>query len=214
MKNINSLIFCVLLLVLGAFAGPHALASTILDVNLDTRSLIGNPLCPCDINYQLTHGDPTSINSVNISNIGLGGGSPQGLADVIGGVSGDLSNSVVLNTASFLNDFVQRFTPGDFLRFTLSFSTNYSGSGAPDRLTFAILANGVEIPTTGPGDALLGIDLVPSSLVETYGADPTRTGLVLGPPQVVPEPASFLLIGTALLGISALARRIRRTATK
>jgi len=205
----NSKSLNVFVLLVAGVVNPHLLADTIVSINLDTHSLIGYLGCPCAINYQLTRGDPASVNSVTVSGIGLGGGIPQGVPDISGGISGDLFNGVVLTTASFINDFVQDFQAGDFIRFTLVFSTNYSGAGPVDRLTMAILAGGIEIPTLGPGDALLGIDLLPNTTVETYSSDRSRTALPLGPPQVVPEPATFTLLGIALISIAAFAGRKR-----
>jgi hypothetical protein len=189
-----------------SIAGP-AQAATIT-LSLDTTPLITGTTAPYFINLQLVDGDGLVNNTVAVSNFDFGGGGAVGLPVLTGDVIGDLGSTVVLGDTAFFNDFFQQFTPGAFLSFDVEFSTNFVAP-TPDRFTFAILNSGlVEVPTTGAGNELFGIDLRTPVTLERYpGLDVGSGDPILDAPVVVsavPEPAGLVLLAA---GAWAVGRR-------
>src|SRR4051794_28846594 len=91
--------------------------------SLDTMGLF--PLNPTSLNFQLIDGSGSgdANTTVIVRNILLGAailGPPQRL----GGVSGDLASTVTLTDSSFFNSFLQDFTLGNSLSFTVDYTTN------------------------------------------------------------------------------------------
>ncbi|HZO91356.1 MAG TPA: hypothetical protein VFB38_23740 [Chthonomonadaceae bacterium] len=199
-------------------------APVFLHVDLDTSALVGlpSPPAPFYLDFQLLDGSLTldAVNTVKIENFQFGGGMPSGTPLPTGDAVGDLSSTVTLqDDFSTFNDFVQPFVPGNRLSFDAVLTTNVDAGGTPDEFSFAILqqANNffgfAEIPTEGPGDALLTVDLDgPIPTLNTYGSDLTRTDIALPAPVAlfVPGPGvSTLLASLALCGacLSPLLRR-------
>jgi len=188
---------------IGLFLAFAAQAGSI-SLSLNTTPLIGGATAPYFVEFQLVDGDGLANSTVTVSGFGFGAGSPLGLVSAGGGVSGDLSGAVTLTDSTFFSFFYQMFTPGDQLTFDISFDA--SGSPVvPDRFTFAILNSSFfEVPTTGAGNELLGIDLKAPGTVEVYagvpGVDPQ-----LGAPVItngeVPELGTSTLV---IVGVAAL----------
>lgn len=204
---------------LRAFAATAALALASVasaqiqfNVQLDTSSLVSNPSGPFTLDFQLNDGSGTGdANSwATISNITFGGGSASaGTAWTIGGASGDLGSSVTLNDSDpLLNDFTQGFTPGSWLSFTVSLSTNVDAGGTPDEFSFAILdGNFFNLPTASLGSdtfVQVAIDSANPSILTAASLDGTIPSPTVTP---VPEASTYGLMGAALLGLVALKRR-------
>jgi hypothetical protein len=209
-----------MLRALAAMAGlalaTAASAQLSIRVQLDTSSLIAAPAGPFSLDFQLVDGSGVgnANNWVNISNLQFGGGAAAGAGNTAGGAFGDLSSSIVLTDTDFFNEFYQEFTPGSWLAFDLTFSTNSDGV-TPDRFSFAILdSNLFNLPTqSGGDDVLLAIDLTGQGPeVTTYGSLDFAISAPVAVP--VPEPSTYALASAfGLLGLTAL-RRLRRAQAK
>ncbi len=205
-----------LLLLLSA-AISHA--AIIYRVSLDTSPLVGHPAGLFSLNFQLNDGSGTSDgnNMAILSNFLFGGGSGSGAPILSGGASGSLGTSVTLTDSSFFNAFTQEFVAGSNLQFLLELTTNVVGGGTPDQFSFAILdSSGFEIPTLGPFNALLVIDLdgvPPTTQVFATDAATAPNGggqpIALGAPAVaeVPEPGTGLLC-LATIAIAGVFRQL------
>lgn len=205
-----------------AIAGALALASAAqaqiqFQVQLDTSSLITNPAGPFTLDFQLNDGSGTgdANNWATISDFKFGGGSAtSGSVWTTGGASGDLGSSVTLNDSDPLfNDFTQGFTPGSWLSFTVSLSTQVDAGGTPDEFSFAILdGNFFNLPTTSLGTdtfVQVAIDSGAPTILTASSLDGAIPSPTVTP---VPEASTYGLVGAALLGLVALKRR-RRTAS-
>ena len=195
-------------------------AGAIYDVVIDTVPMIGHPAGPFTLDLQFIDGSGAgdANNTAVLGNFTFGGGSPAGSAAGIGGVSGDLASSVQMIDSSFFNEFDQSFNPGASLSFRLAVSTN-PDIGSPDELSLAILdSSGFEIPTLGPGNALLTVNIgAGTAAAAGFATESTRSPPAGGPPimiaapritavSAVPEPATLLLF----LG-AGICVRIRRS---
>ena len=213
--NIKSIAgYLKLTLFVGMLAGfTGAQADLLFTVNLDTTLLINHVAAPFFVEFQLNDGSGTDHgnNTALLSNFDFGDGSPLGSASLSGGASGDLGSNIVLADENFLNAFIQEFSAGKTLSFDVALTTVIDFGPQPDQFSFAILdCSGVEIPTTGPADALLAVDIDSASpAVRSYGGDVGRSPACGGPPiplktpQVVPLPASGILFGLGLFGLGA-----------
>jgi len=212
--NISSTALRALAVTAALALASVASAQIQFQVQLDTSSLIGNPSGPFTLDFQLNDGSGwgDANNWATISDISFGGGSAStGTVWTSGGAWGDLGSSVTLNDSDpLLNDFTQGFTPGSWLSFTVSLSTQVDAGGTPDEFSFAILDNNFfNLPTTSLGtdtfvqvalDSGSPMILTASSLDGSIGA-PTVTP--------VPEASTYGLMGAALLGLVAFKRRRR-----
>ena len=182
-------------------------------ITVTTATLMGSSSAPFALDFQLNGGNPLG-NTATISNFTFGTGSatsnppatPNGLA------SGDLSTSVIVSDDSSnpFNEFYQGFAPGNTLDFDVSLTTNVNTPTA-DAFSFAILdMNLFNIPTTGPSDALVQVNidnaLTGLSGVQTYSGTGAYTGVTV---TATPEPttAATLIMGAGML----LGLRRRRT---
>jgi hypothetical protein len=201
-------------------APPACRADVLFTVNLNTTPLTSSVAGPFFIDFQLNDGSGTgdANNAVTVSNFGFGGGGPAGSPSLTGGAVGDLSSQVsITDSAPILNEFIQQFTPGNTLRFTVRLSTTVEGPN-PDQFYFGILdCHQVPLPTQGPADGLLIVNLTSSSpAIETFAGDPRRSPSCGGPPipltapliQIVPEPSvlTLALVGVALWLAAAAVR--------
>jgi hypothetical protein len=206
--------------------GSLTWAGVLYDVDLNTTALIGHPAGPFSAAFQLTDGSfvGDGNNTVEVGNFQFGGGSVSGAAVTLGNVTGDLTSSVTLNDSTFLNFLIQQFTPGDFLSFTVSATTNIDSGGGVDEFSFSILdSSGQQIPTQGGllspfFDVFLAIDFNSTSpTVQAFGSDPGRMPggggppITTGAPEVisVPEPNTLLL--SLALCCAGLARKLFRS---
>jgi hypothetical protein len=188
----------------------HASEVSTFRVSVNTASLTGNSAGPFSIAFALTDGNGLSDASsiVKVTDVNFGNGTGAGTSVLFGGASGTLETGVTMTTSSFLSLFVQTFSPGSHLHFTLSLTTANRGRpdlfgddeserhrqvafGIPDRLTFFILDGaGMPIATLAPvADFLLGVNLTSDPSAEVFGSDASRppfTGnaLSIRPPKV------------------------------
>ena len=183
-------------------------------VKVTTTPLIGSFSAPFALDFQLNGGNPLG-NTATISNFTFGTGSatvnPPATFSGLG--SGDLSSSVTVadDSLNAFNEFFQGFAPGSTLDFDVSLTTNVNTPTA-DAFSFAILDKDLfNIPTTGPGDPLLLVNidnaLTGLSGVQTYSGTGAYSGVTV---TATPEPgtAAILVLGAGML----LGLRRRRTA--
>jgi hypothetical protein len=194
-------------LALGTIPCPAAAAT--FQYTLDTSALVS--LADLELDLQLIDGDGIANSTIVLSAFDFGGGSAMGSPSTTGGSSGTTASQVTLTDAAFLNAFTQGFVAGSSLAFSISLETS-ADAAFPDRFSVALLAGGLEVPTTGTADEILGVDLGGNPLsMELYGSDPNRTTIDLPPGTLnvasVPEASTvaLLLAGTA----AAIGRRRR-----
>lgn len=146
-------------------------------INLNTAGLIGHPAAPFALAFQLSDGGfvGNGNTTVKIDGFDFGGGTPTGAPLTVGGVTGSVSTSITLIDSQFLSYFIQSFTPGSVLKFSI---TMISNSGDPDQMSFSILdSSGNEIPTKSPERFFQIFVSVSNSetTVQSFGSDPSRT---------------------------------------
>jgi len=212
-------ILAATLLVLGSTA---AVADT-LTFGLNTSSIEG--LGTFDLAFQLVDGSGTgdANNTVTLSHFEFYGGSVSGATTLYGGASGNLSSGLTLTDSnSFFNAAIGGFVAGSALTFNATFTNNADVGPFEDMFMMSILdPSGNGIPTLdSTNDTFLTVTLngtlqpalgngPPAPPLEVWGADPSQTTYDLGAPQVVPEPASLVLLGSGLIGLGLKRRRQR-----
>ncbi|HEY7333481.1 MAG TPA: NF038129 family PEP-CTERM protein [Bryobacteraceae bacterium] len=202
-------------------------ADIIYNVTLGPVSYSGAPPAPFSLAFEFADGSGVGDgnNSVTLSNFLFGGGGPSGSPFLSGSVTGDLLSSVVFTDAASTSVFFQGFTPGNSLSFTVDLTTNVDPGGIPDEFIMSLLDSSLSpIPTTSssPLFPLLVVDIDSSNpTVQTFGSSGQPAvaggGAAFGAPVVtpqapspVPEPASWALFATALVGVALWRRRQSR----
>ncbi len=204
---------CVMMWACCALSASVCRADLVFHVSLNTTPLMGHPAAPFSVDFQLNDGSGIgdANNTATINNFAFGGGAPAGSPTLTGGASGDLSGTITLTDSSFLNEFFQEFTPGSTLDFEVQLTTNVDAGPTPDQFSFAILDSTLtEIPTLGPGDAFLIVDINSTNpSIQTFASDPSTppagggSGISISAPQVqvVPEPTVLMLLVIGLGGL-------------
>ena len=198
-------------------AGNSRAATLNFHLDLSTASLVANPAAPFALDLQLSRGNGLP-NTLTLSNFVFAGGAPVGSAVTLGGASGNLGSSVVLQDTGALNDLYQVFS-GTTLDISFDvLSTLNPSAGTPDLFAVSILdQNLFPILTTSPGvgttaetDYLVGVPIDDSSTfasVRTYSstvAGSTTPGASVTASAPVPEPSSVALLFALSLGGAAL----------
>lgn len=201
--NLGLLAFAVCLV-------PFGKADTLYTFNMDTSSLIGSGQFALDFQLLDGSGLGDANNTVTITSIALGGGSPSGGGTITGGAAGGLASSVSLTDTAFFNDYYENFTPGTVLSFTID-TTNVLDGLTPDLFTVAILDSSLsELPTTGPASEFLDISLAggASPVVTTYASArgsafslAAPTVQVVTAPAPLPESSNYWALVAVLLGL-------------
>jgi len=180
----------------------------VFQVAVDSAPLIGHASGPFLLDFQFTDG--SGMNDGN-NTVTLGGFNFHG-----GGWIGADPGPITLTDSSFFSEYLQGFTPGSSLSFSVSLTTAVDAGGIPDQFSFAILDNTLsEIPTVGMADAFLAVDIDSTSpTIQTYRSDLSRTSLDIPAPTInaaVPEASTFWA-GACALGVlaSACGRRFSR----
>jgi hypothetical protein len=187
-----------------AAAGP-ALATSI---SFDTTTLAGTE---ARLDFTLLDGDGTlGNNTVTIAALATDG--------TFGGVDCSVSCSggppFAITDAGGLGQFLQDLTLGNTFSFDLTFTTDFSGSGAPDRLAlllldpatnFTLVDTSLDFPNdpVPVQDALLILDLIPGTRIQLAADSNPRV------PGRIPEPGtvSLLWLGGVLLTSQYLRNR-------
>lgn len=197
-------------LLAGAFclAGAAHDAAAML-VSLDTSTLSGTS---ARLEFVLFDGDFTANNSLTIASISTNG--VLGAIDCSFGCTGGFSPPFALDDALTFGQFLQDLTLGSSVSFELSFTSNYSGNGTPDRLVLSLLDPVTNLTlvdtdldsTIAPvpfQDALLVVDLAGDARIQVAGSSDPNI------PISVPEPGAGVLfsLGLALLGGQRIRRR-------
>ena len=192
-------------LLLSSAASQTALS---IHVVIDTSALVGNSAGPFSLNFQLNSGNDLGNNTATLSNFTFGGGSAAGIAEYLGGASGNLNTTVTLTDSGFLNDFLQEFAAGSRLEFDLFLTQNVDSGPTPDGFSVAILDNlDQNITTNGNSNTLLQLDINSPTAGNQYSDlnFASGTGSFAGV-AAVPEPSAALL-GVLASGLVLLRRR-------
>jgi len=180
--------------------GNTAIAGAVYDITIDTSSLAGHAAQPFSLAFQLTDGSGVGnlSSNVRVTNLDLGNGSSVGTSMALGGTTGDLSVGLNLSDSTFLNAFIQRFTPGNFVKFRLNLVFTPEASETPDHFSFSILDNsGVSIPTRAgtPVDVLGSLDFVQDlPVLQVFAGDTSRSPVGGGGPIDLVTPIAELLV--------------------
>ncbi|HRF12165.1 MAG: hypothetical protein AW09_000546 [Candidatus Accumulibacter phosphatis] len=192
--------------------GIHHNAHAVL-VTLDTTSLNGTS---ARLDFALLDGDSLVAgdpgdgnNTVTISSI-VTNGTLGGVDCSVGCTGGP---PFTISDLGGLGQFLQDLTLGTTVSFDLSFTSHFSGNGAPDRLSLLLLDPGTNLTLVDTSldfssdpvpvqDALLIVDHAPGAQIQFA----TVSSPLL--PIAVPEPGAGMLFSLALALIGG--QRIRR----
>jgi hypothetical protein len=210
MKSVKDLkiIFAVLLFSLTSHV---ALTDEVMSTTINTSSL---PVTPgSEVVFELNDGSGLgdANNKATLSSFSLGGGL-AGAVDAVnsmGGYSGNLVSGVALTDSSFTNLFAQFFSAGSTLSFTLDLTTNVDAGGTPDQFSMFIYdprGNPMATTTDPTGfNSLLTINVDSSSPTANNYAPNLVTVTRVTP---VPEPGTLLLLGSCLMSLGLLRRKV------
>ena len=198
----------VLVALAGSIAATVRGADVQAQVSMDTTPLMGGSWF---LDFQLVNDDST-INTVTISNIALGGGSHGPGSDTFnGGASGTFPNYTLTDNGSFVNQALIPFTAGSSVQFLLDYTNNFAGP-LPDTFSWAVLEadQTTSIVSTGLGAGLV-ILLDQTVNISAIAADDAFNNIT---PQVnlletVPEPSTVFLVPPLLALLLVLRRRWR-----
>ena len=210
------------LLTFALWLAPFAKADTVDTLTMNTSSLVGLGPFTLDLQFVDGSGSPADLNNntVQLTNFLFGaGGSASGGGTATGGASGSLASGVTLNDSQFFNEYMEDFTPGAQLSFTIDTTNLADPGGTPDLFTVAILDSfGHELPTMGVASEFLDISLGGGSgpLVTTFGSAPGSSPSLAAPvvqpantTAPVPEPSTISMLLAGLV-LSVPFTRLRR----
>jgi hypothetical protein len=181
------------------------------DVNLNTSSLSGTS---AQLAFDFIDGGPPS-NTTTISAFSTNG--TLGSSSTTGGVSGTLPGNVTLTDSSFFNEYLQNITLATNLSFHLDATNTPPGLGSiPDSFSFFLLAQNTSLPlftTSDPtgSDALFALDLngtTQGTLAVFSVPNHEVTFSVTSPVTAVPEPSTWLLLGSGVLVLAFVKRKV------
>src|SRR5262249_56434597 len=107
-----------------------------------TSPLTGNGPFKLDLQFLDGSGTPGDLNNnvVTLTSFAFGaGGSALGSGTATGGASGGLTAGVTLKDTGFFNEYIENFTPGSLLSFTLNATNNADPGVTSDLRTLALL---------------------------------------------------------------------------
>jgi hypothetical protein len=169
-------------------------------VTVDTAALVGNSAGPFSLDFQVTDGNAN--NTVVISDYSFPGGNWIGPSSTMLSINeGDTDTRI---------DQIPMPVQGSLLEFTVALTTAVGSGGPADVFSFAIVDSAFsKIPTFGPGDELLTVDINSAfPPVTTYSSDspiniPAPTVLF----GAVPDAGVPVFVSGGLLGGLCLLRR-------
>ena len=180
-------------------------------VNLDTSSLSGTS---AQLAFDFIEGGPPS-DTTTISAFSTNG--TVGSSSTTGGVSGTLPANVTLTDSSFFNEYLQNMTLATNLSFHLDATNNPPNLGSfPDSFSFFLLSQNTGLPLfttsdpTGSG-ALFALDLngtTQGGLAVFSVPNHEVTFSVTSPVTSVPEPSTWLLLGSGVLVLAFVKRKV------
>jgi hypothetical protein len=185
-------------------------ADTTYTFTMNTSPLAGNGQFTLDFQFLDSTGSSTDLNNNNVKLTGFtfGGGSASGGGSTTGGASGSLASGVTLTDTEFFNEYMEKFTAGSQLSFSIDVTNVLDPSGIPDLLTLGILdSGGNELPTSGFANEFLDVSLVGGTApqVFTFGSAPGSAFSLSAPvvqvqsPTPIPEPSTLWLLLPGML---------------
>jgi len=196
-----------------ALAGVHDDARATL-LSIDTSALAG---VLARLDFSIIDGDAEfGNNSFTITSITTNGS--LGVADCsLGCVGGP---PFTISDALGLGQFVQDLTLASTLSFEFTFTSNYAGSGAPDRSAlllldaasnFSLLDTDLDFPSAPVPvqDALLVVDHAPGAGIRIATASNPSVPIAVAEPDA----AALVALGLVLLGDLSIRRRRARVST-